>query len=62
MESEVTKEMFEELLDTLAESHSVKIKLLGTRISLCLPKLDQCSICNENSNETSAINANQELL
>ena len=44
VESEVTKEIFEERLDTLVESHSVKIKLLGTRTSWnSLPKSNQDS-------------------
>ena len=39
-ESEVTREISEKRLDTLVESHSVKIKLLGTRACLSLPKLN----------------------
>ena len=34
VEGEVTKEIFEERLDALVESHSVKIKLLVTRTCL----------------------------
>ena len=34
VESEVTKEISEERLDTLVESHSMKIKLLRTRMCL----------------------------
>ena len=36
VESEVTKEIFEEQPDALVESHSVKIKLLRTRTCLSL--------------------------
>ena len=44
---ESTKEIFEERLGALAESHSVKIKLLGTRTCLSLPKLNQDSNSKE---------------
>ena len=44
---ESTKEIFEELLGALVESHSVKIKLLGTRTCLSLPKLNQDSNSKE---------------
>ena len=49
VESEFTKEIFEERLDALVESHSVNIKLLGTRTCLSLPKLNQ----DNNSKESS---------
>ena len=49
MESEVIKEIFEERLDALVESHSVNIKLLGTCTCLSLPKLNQ----DNNSKESS---------
>ena len=66
--SEVTKEIFEEWLDALVESHSVKIKHLGTRTCLFLPKLNQDSNSKENSdetlasNDTLAIGENEELI
>ena len=62
MGSEVAKEIFEELLDALVESHSVKIKLLKSCTCLSLSKLDHYSDSNESSNETLAINANEELI
>ena len=49
MESEITKEIFEEWLDALVESHSVKTKLLGTRMCLSLPKMNQDSNSKESS-------------
>ena len=58
VENEVTKEIFEERLDALVESHSVKIKLLRTRTCLSLPKLNQDSIRKESSDETLASNGN----
>ena len=60
-ESEVTKKILEEPLDALVESHSLKIKLVRTRTCLLLTKLGQCSNSNESSNESLAINANEEL-
>ena len=56
VESEVTKEIFEERLDALVESHSVNIKLLGTRTCLSLPKLNQDNNSKESSDETFASN------
>ena len=56
MESEVTKEIFEEWLDALVECHSVKIKLLGTRTCLSLPKSNQDSKSKESIDETLASN------
>ena len=56
VESEVTKEIFEERLDALVESHSVNIKLLGTRTCcLSLTKLNQDN-SKESSDETLASN------
>ena len=60
--------MFEERLDALVESHSVKIKLLGTCTCLSLPKLNQDSNSRESSdetlgsNDTLAISENEELI
>ena len=56
VESEVTKEIFEERLDALVESHSVNIKLLGTCTCLSLPKLNQDNNSKESSDETLASN------
>ena len=55
-ESEVTKEIFEERLDPLVESYSLKIKLLGTRICLSLPKSNQDSNSKDSNDETLASN------
>ena len=68
VESEVTKEIFEERLDELLESHSVKITLLGTRTCLSLPKSNQDSNSKENidetlvSNDTLTLSENEELI
>ena len=68
VESEVTKEIFEERLDPLVESHSVNIKLFGTRTCLSLPKLNQDNNSKESSdetlasNDTSAIRKKEELI
>ena len=40
----------------------MKIKLVGTRTCLSLPKLGQYSNSSKSSNETMAINANKELI
>ena len=56
VESEITKEIFEERLDTLVESHSVKIKLLGTRTCLSLANSNQDSNSKESIDETLASN------
>ena len=56
VESEVTKEIFEEWLDALVGSHSVNIKLLGTPTRLSLPKLNQDNNSKESSDETLASN------
>ena len=55
VEREVTKEIFEERLDALVESHSVKIKFLGTRTYLSLPKSNQDSNSKESIDETMEI-------
>ena len=43
VDSEITKEHFEELLDELIKYHSVQIKLFGTRTCLSLVKGAQLS-------------------
>ena len=60
--------MFEERLDELVESHSVKIKLLGTQMCLSLPKSNQ-DFNSKNSidetlvsNDTFALSENEELI
>ena len=58
VENQVTKEIFEERVDALGESHSVKIKLIGTRTCVSLPKLNQDSNSKESSDETLASNDN----
>ena len=68
VDSEVTKEIFEEKLDALVESYSVNIKLLGTSTCLSLPKLNQNNNSKESSdktlasNDTSAIREKEELI
>ena len=68
VEREVTKEIFEERLDALVESHSVEIKLLGTRTCLSLPKSNQDSNSKESidetlaSNDTLILSENEELI
>ena len=68
VESEVTKKIFKERLDALVESHSVNIKLLGTRTCLSLLKLNQDNNSKESSDETlassdtSAIREKEELI
>ena len=58
----------EERLDALVESHSVNIKLLGTRTCLSLPKLNEDTNSKESSdetlarNDTSAISEKEELI
>ena len=56
VESEVMKEIFEEQLDALVESHSVNIKLLQTRTCLSLPKLNQDNNSKESNDENFASN------
>ena len=55
VERKVTKEIFEERLDALVESHSVEIKLLGTLTCLSLPKSNQDSNSKESIDETMEI-------
>ena len=68
VESEVTKEIFEGRLDALVESYSVKIKLLGTRTCLSLPKSNQDSNSKDSidetlaSNDILALSENEELI
>ena len=68
VESEVTKEIFEGRLDALVESYSVKIKLLGTRTCLSLPKSNQDSHSKDSidetlaSNDILALSENEELI
>ena len=68
LNSEVTKELFEEQLEALVESHSVKTNLLGTRTCLSLPKSNQDSNSKESINKTLAYNGtlalseNEELI
>ena len=50
------KEIYKERLDALVESHSVKIKLLGTRTCLSLLKLNQDFNSKESSDVTLASN------
>ena len=52
VESKVAKEICEERLDALVESHSVNTKLLGTRTRLSLPKLNEDTNSKESSDET----------
>ena len=68
VKSKITKEIFEERLDALVESHSVKIKLLGTHACLSLLKMNQDSNSKESrdetlaSNDALAISENEELI
>ena len=68
VDSKVTKEIFEEWLDALVESHSANIKLLGTCMCLSLPKSNQDSNSKGSINETLArnytltISENEELI
>ena len=52
VDSEVTKEHFEELLDKLIKCQSVQIKLVGTRTCLSLPKGAQYSKSHKEFNES----------
>ena len=61
VDSEVTKEHFEEVLDKLIKCHSVQIKLVGTRTCLPLPKGAQYSKSHKQFNESLRINVNEEL-
>ena len=68
LESEVTKESFEELLEALVESHSVKANLLDTLTCLSLPKSNHDSNSKESikktlaCNGTLALSENEELI
>ena len=59
VDSEVTKEHFEEVLDKLIKCHSVQIKLVGTRTCLSLPKEAQHSKRHKQFNESLRINVNE---
>ena len=61
VDSEVTEEHFEELLDKLIKCHYVQIKLVGTRTCLFLPKRAQYSKSHKEFNESLRINVNEEL-
>ena len=60
VDSEVTKEYFEEFLDKLIKCHSVQIKLVGTRNCLS-PKRAQYSKSHKEFNESLRLNVNEEL-
>ena len=60
VDSEVTKEHFEELLEKLIKCHSVQIKLIGTRTCLSLRKEAQYSKSHEQFNKSLRINVNEE--
>ena len=68
VDSKVMKEIFEEWLDALVESHSANIKLLGTCMCLSLPKSNQDSNSKGSIDETLArnytltISENEELI
>ena len=68
VKSKITKKISEERLVALVESHSVKIKLLGTAACLSLLNLNQDSNNKESSdetlgsNDTLAISENGELI
>ena len=61
VDSEVTKEHFEELLDKLIKCHSVQIKLVETRTCLYLLEGAQYSKSHRQCNESLRIKANEEL-
>ena len=61
IDSEVTKEHFEELLDKLIKCHFAQIKLVGTRTCLSLPKGAQYSKSLKQFNESLRTNVNEEL-
>ena len=61
VDSEVTKEHFEELLDKLIKCHSVQIKPVGTRTCLSLSKEAQYLKSHKQFNESFRINVNEEL-
>ena len=61
VDSEVTKEHFEELLDKSIKCHSVQIKLVGTRTCLSLRKGAQYSKSHKEFNESLRLSVNEEL-
>ena len=61
VDSKVTREHFEELLDKLIKCHSVQIKLVGTRTFLSFPKGAQYSKSHKEFNESLRLNVNEEL-
>ena len=61
VDSEVTKEHFEELLDKLIKWYSMQIKLVGKRTCLSLPEWAQYSKSHKQFNESLRINVNEEL-
>ena len=61
VDSEVTIEHFEELLDKFIKCHSVQIKLFGTRTCLSLPKGAQYSKSHKEFNESLRLDVNKEL-
>ena len=61
VDSEVTKEHFEELIDKLIKCHSVQIKLVTTLTWLSLPKAAQYSESHKQFNESMLIKNCQNL-
>ena len=61
VDSEVTKEHFQEMLDKLIKNHFVQIKLVGTWTCLPLPKGPQYLKGHKQCNESLRINVNEEL-
>ena len=61
VDSEGTKEHFEELLDKFTKCHSLQIKLVGTWTCLSLLKGAQYSKSHNQFNESLRINVNEEL-
>ena len=61
VDSEVTKEHFEELLGKLIKWYSVQIKLVGKRTCSSLPEGAQYSKSHKQFNESLRINVNEEL-
>ena len=61
VDSEVTKEHFEQLLDKLIKYHSVQIKPVGIRTCLSLTKGAQYSKSRKEFNESLRLNVNEEL-
>ena len=61
VDTEVTKQHFEELLDKLIKCHSVQMKLVGTGTCLSLPKGAQYSKSHKEFNESLRLNVHEEL-